>query len=402
MDSERKAVRRITRPAGRGLIAVVRAAYVTTYDSSDLRAWSGLGYYVSRCLELAGITVERIGPLPRRIHALSRARHLEAKVQRRRYPLDRDPDITRAYSAEVQRRLTSMSSDVVFSPGTIPIAHLQGRHPTAFWADATFGGMVDLYSEYGRGRLSRRAIRVGCELDTRALDRAAVALYASEWAARTAIEYHSADPERVKVVPFGANMPIENGREEVAELVSARPHHRCRLLFVGVDWARKGGDLAVEVARVLNEQGLPTELHVVGSSPANQDFRPWLRRHAFVDKTTEEGSRLLRRLYAGAHFLIHPARAECFGVVFSEAAAHAVVALATRVGGIPTAVRDGQTGALFDISASAEDYAEYIQSLFADRAGYEEKALAAFDDYERRLSWEASAQAVREELDRIV
>ena len=382
----------------------MRAAYVTTYDSADVRAWSGLGYYISRCLELAGIVVERVGPLPRRIHQLSRLRQLEAKLQRRGYPLDRDPDVTRAYAAEVERRLTSVSLDVVFSPGTIPIAYLQGRHPTAFWADATFGGMLDLYREYGRGRLSRRAIRVGSELDARALDRAAVALYASEWAAWSAIEYHGADPERVKVVPFGANMPVDHGRDEVGRLVSARPHDRCRLLFVGVDWIRKGGDLAVEVTRALNEQGLPTELHVVGSSPTetDHDAQPWLHRHGFVDKTTEDGSRLLRRLYSGAHFLIHPARAECFGVVFSEAAAHGVVPLATRVGGIPTAVRDGETGALFDVSASADDYADYIQRLLADRAGYERRALAAFDDYKRRLSWEAAAEAVGKHLGRLV
>jgi glycosyltransferase involved in cell wall biosynthesis len=381
----------------------VKAAYVSTYDSSDIGAWSGLGYHVARCLELAGIQLDRIGPLPRRIHPLSRARQLEAKLQRQGYPLDRDPLVTRAYSAEVERRLGSIQCDLVFSPGTIPIAHLQGRQPTAFWADATFGGMLEFSREYGRRytRLSRRAIRVGSDLDTRALDRAAVAFYASDWAARSAIEYHDADPDRVKVVPFGANMPIEHGRDEVARLVSGRPRDRCHLLFVGVDWVRKGGDLAVEVARVLNAQGVPTELHVVGASPSDNRSPPWLHRHGFVDKSTEAGRTLLRHLYRSAHFLIHPARAECFGVVFSEAAAHGVVPLATRVGGIPTAVRHGETGALFDLSASADDYADYVLRLFADSGAYEQTALAAFGDYERRLSWEAAAAAVREHLGRL-
>jgi glycosyltransferase involved in cell wall biosynthesis len=294
-----------------------------------------------------------------------------------------------------------LEHDLVFSPGTIPIAYFRGEHPTAFWADATFGGMLEFHREYAHARLSRRAIRAGSELDTRALDRAAVALYASDWAARSAIEYHGADPERVKVVPFGANMPVEHGRDEVAQFISARPLDRCRLLFVGVDWFRKGGGLALEVARALNEQGLPTELHVVGSSPAEHDSPSWLHRHGFVDKSTEEGSKLLRRLYSSAHFLIHPARAECFGVVFSEAAAHGVVSLASRVGGIPTAVRHAETGALFDVSASADEYADYIWRLLANRGGYERTALAAFDDYERRLSWRAAAEAVREHIGRI-
>jgi glycosyltransferase involved in cell wall biosynthesis len=381
----------------------VKAVYVTTYDPANVRAWSGLGYHISLCLELAGVEVTRVGPIARRVPLRARVHQLSAKLVRRSYALDRDPRVARRYAAELERRAASFDHDLVFSPGTIPLAFVRGGRPTAFWADATFGGMLEFYGAYagGHGRLSRRAIRAGIELDARALDRAAVALYASDWAAASAIEYHGADPERVKVVPFGANMPVEHGLAEVSRLVSARPLDQCRLLFVGVDWVRKGGDLAVKVAQVLNEQGLPTELHVVGSSPNQHDSPPWLHRHGFVDKSTEEGSKLLRRLYSSAHFLIHPAKAECFGVVFSEAAAHGVVSLASRVGGIPTAVRDAETGALFDVSASADEYADYISGLLADRSGYERTALAAFDDYEQRLSWKAAAKAVREHLGRI-
>jgi glycosyltransferase involved in cell wall biosynthesis len=378
----------------------VRAAYVTTYDSSDVRAWSGLGYYISRCLEFAGIAVERIGPLPRRIHPLARAYQLEAKLRKRGYPLDRDPHVTRAYSAEVERRLESMSCDVVFSPGTIPIAYLHNDRPLAFWADATFAAMLQFYPDFGS--LSKRAIRVGSDLDRRALEVASVAFYASDWAARSAVEDLGADPAKVEVMPFGANMPITHVRDDVVEIVRRRPTESCRLLFVGVDWVRKRGKRAVEVASVLNERGLPTELHVVGSAPdPGDDLPPWVHLHGFVDKSTEEGWKLLSRLYSGAHFLIHPARAECFGVVFSEAAAHGVVCLASRVGGIPTAINHGVTGTLFDVSAPADDYANHICQLLADGRRYEQMALAAFDDYEHRLSWRAAAKAVREHLGRI-
>jgi glycosyltransferase involved in cell wall biosynthesis len=382
---------------------VVKAVYATTYNSADPRAWSGLGYHISACLELAGLSIKRIGPLARRVPLRVRSHQLMAKLAGRSYALDRDPEVARRYSAELERQAASVEHDLVFSPGTIPIAYLGDERPAAFWADATFGGMLEFYEEYVRGdaSLSRRAIRNGTQLDTRALDRAAVALYASDWAARSAIEYHGADPERVKVVPFGANMPVEHGRDEVVRFVASRPLDRCRLLFVGLDWARKGADRALEVARALNDQGLPTELHVVGSSPAESDSSPWLHCHGFVDKSTEEGWKLLRALYSSAHFLIHPARAECFGVVFSEAAAHGVVSLATRVGGIPTAVRHGETGALFDVSASPDEYVECIFRLLADDGGYEQMALAAFDDYQRRLSWEAAAKAVREHLGRV-
>ena len=49
-------------------------------------------------------------------------------------------------------------------------------------------------------------------------------------------------------------------------MIEARPNDRCRLLFVGIGWERKGGDVAVEVARLLNDRGLPTELTMLGQS----------------------------------------------------------------------------------------------------------------------------------------
>lgn len=373
----------------------MKAAYVTTYDSTDVRAWSGLGYYISRCLELSGIALERIGPLEQRVPPLARMRQLQARLRRRTYSLDRDPSVAKDYSDQVTRRLEGMRLDLVFSPGTIPIARLNSARPLAFWADATFAAMLRLYPDYGS--LSRRAVRNGMELDTRALARASVAFYASEWAARSAIEDHGADPAKVEVLPFGANMPIRHDREAVAALVDRRASDTCRLLFVGVDWARKGGERAVGIARTLNERGLPTELHIVGSRPP-VELPPWAHVHGFVDKSTESGAAALRRLYESAHVLVHPASAECFGVVFCEAAAHGVLSAASRVGGIPSAVRDGVTGALFDPAAPAEEYADYIWRLLEDRRRYQAMAVEAFDEYQRVLSWDAQATRLRARL----
>ena len=369
----------------------MRVAYVTTYESSDPRAWSGLGYHIGRCLELAGLTLERIGPLPRRASALARARQLEAKLQGRRYPLDRDPTVARTYSKRVARKLEATQCDLVFSPGTIPIAHLKSPQPVAFWADATFAAMLRFYPDFRS--LSKRAVKWGMDLEARALTRAGVAFYASEWAARSALDDYGADPAKVEVRPFGANMRIDHDRASVVDLVRARAQGSCRLLFVGVDWHRKGGDRAVEIAGVLNERGLPTELHVVGCTPPGE-LPAWVRTHGFVDTRSESGEAFLRRQYEQAHLLVHPATAECFGVVFCEAAAHGVLSAASRVGGIPSAVRDGVTGALFEPTASAEEYAEYVWTVLGDRSRYEAMALRAFDEYERALSWDAQAEHV--------
>ncbi len=106
----------------------------------------------------------------------------------------------------------------------------------------------------------------------------------------------------------------------------------------------------------------------------------------------------MRRLYQDSHFLIHPASAEAFGVVFCEAAAHGVVSIASNVGGIPSAVRAGVTGILCDPAAPGEAYADEVWRLMQDRNGYEAMAVGAFEEYKHNLSWEAQAVRVKARL----
>ncbi|MGK7892313.1 MAG: group 1 glycosyl transferase, partial [Xenococcus sp. (in: cyanobacteria)] len=41
----------------------MKLAYVTTYDPSNLRAWSGLGYYILKALQNSGFETTNIGNL---------------------------------------------------------------------------------------------------------------------------------------------------------------------------------------------------------------------------------------------------------------------------------------------------------------------------------------------------
>jgi glycosyltransferase involved in cell wall biosynthesis len=123
-------------------------------------------------------------------------------------------------------------------------------------------------------------------------------------------------------------------------------------LYAGRLVAYKRPDLAVDAATKL---GVP--LVVAGSGPE----LPRLRSIAgptvqFVaDPTREE----LRRLYRRARALVFPG-IEDFGMVLVEAQACGTPVIALRRGGAEEAVRDGQTGSLYD-----ESLAETIRSFDA-------------------------------------
>jgi glycosyltransferase involved in cell wall biosynthesis len=340
-----------------------------------------------------------VSPLRHRWAPLLRGRKLLTRLLlRKEYQRDRQPLVLEHYARQIEQRLRTEDVDVVFSPSTIPIARLRSSEPIVFWTDAVFAGLVDYYPDFSN--LSRSSRAAGDRMERAALERAALAVYSSEWAAEMAVDYYGADPAKVEVVPFGANLERALPPDDVASVVEARPADRCELLFVGVGWLRKGGDVAVEVARRLNRAGLETRLTVIGSDPP--EATAFVRPLGFVSKASPEGRSLLERLLCEAHFLILPTRADCTPMVLAEANAFAVPTLTARTGGIPTIVTDGRNGFAFPPEAEAQDYCDRILELLAERARYRALALTAYEEYATRLNWETAGSRVTGLLDRVV
>ena len=377
----------------------MKLAFISQDSSLDVGSWSGIPYHMGRSLEDADHQIVHISPLREKwTYALKAKKAFFSAVTGREYLRDREPLVLESYARQVIERLTD-DVDVVFSPSTIPIARLRCEQPIVFWTDAAFAGMVDFYPSFSR--LTAESRSAGDAMERSALERCALAIYSSAWAAETAVSYYGADPGKVKVVPFGANVEESPSPESIESIIDSRPTDRCHLLFNGVDWWRKGGDVAVAVARELNERGLETKLTVVGVPAGTAPALPFVRELGFVNKESSSGRRLIENVLTEAHFLILPSRAETFGIVLCEANAFGVPCLTTNVGGIPTIVRDDVNGHTFDRDAGAERYCTYLLDVFADSDRYRRLALASFHEYTSRLNWTTAANTVKVLLDEI-
>jgi hypothetical protein len=81
------------------------------------------------------------------------------------------------YADQISKKVSNLNVDIVFSPGTIPIAFLECNKPIVFWTDASFGGMIDFYPRFCN--LCKKSFRDGHFMEASALKRAKLAIYSS-------------------------------------------------------------------------------------------------------------------------------------------------------------------------------------------------------------------------------
>jgi glycosyltransferase involved in cell wall biosynthesis len=297
-----------------------------------------------------------------------------------------------------EQRLASRHFDLIFSPaGSTEIAHLKTHLPIVYSSDATVRLMQNYYPQFSHLLTSSR--RHANHIEQLAIEKATLVLYPSLWAAQSAVVHYHADGKKVHVVPFGANLDEPPPREAV---LNRPPSKRCRLLFVGVDWQRKGGDVAFETLLSLEQRGIPTELIVVGCDPPKNRAHNNLRIVPFLNKNNSHDRTLLQKLYLEADFFLLPTREECYGIAFCEASAFGLPVIAPDTGGVTGVVRSGENGFLLPLTATASDYSDIIQHLFSDRQRYLELRRRARANYEERLNWDAWGTTVRILLEKLL
>lgn len=383
----------------------MKVCYLTIGASDDLREWSGIPHFMSQAFANCGEELVRIQNLRGARSIYLRCRDLyRQKLLHENYSTFRHRYRLRLYSRQVERLLVSLKPDVIVCPSTLPVAYLNTDLPIVVWTDSTFRGLLDFYTGYFG--MSRQAIAEGDAAEREALQRCTLALYASEWAARSAIADHGADAGKVHVVPMGANLENEVTESEVLQNIASRTAGCCRLLLVGVEWERKGCAVAVDVVKELNRRGLPSLLTIVGCQPPSGFALPeFVRIAGFIDKRTPAGMERLQKQFAESHFFILPSRAECFGIVFAEASANGVPVLASDAGGIPSAIRQGANGYLVPLQSGSEEVAGYcdrIVEIIGSPEAYRQLAESAYAEYRNRLNWRVAAgtamQLIRERI----
>lgn len=209
---------------------------------------------------------------------------------------------------------------------------LMRRVPTVISLDATPLNYDAVGAAYGHQQSSDTVEGFKRWLNRRSLHAASALITWCDWARRSLIDDYGVDSARITVIPPGVDLdqwPKPRSKDTMTP---------ARILFVGADLARKGGETLLHAFdSSLQER---CELHLVTKSAVEP--RPGV--HVYRD--VSPNSDLLKRLYATADLFVLPTLADCFPLVIQEAMAAGLPVIATDVGAIREAVCDGQTGFL--------------------------------------------------------
>ncbi len=370
--------------SGRLKIGFLTSLFVENTPHTSFRIANS---YMIQALEKHCGNVSYIGPIQMRgLMSVDRVlRKVTKLVLKKNFMLYHTFFTARRYTKLLTKHLTHKNFDIIFTPlGWTEIALLKTNIPIVLLEDANVASLKGYYPEFTN--LLPKAYDEANTLEKLALTKASLVLYPAQWAAHIAIENYQINSEKIKVLPWGANITTPP-TTEVA--LKRQRSDRCQLLFVGVDWHRKGGAIAFETLLKLEEKGIKAHLIVCGCVPPREFSHERMTVVPYLSRQNAEQSKELEKLYETSDFFFLPTRKECYGFVFCEASSFGLPSIATNTGGVSGAVVDGENGALLSLEAGADEYAELIAQIYRDDRRYAalvQSTRAAFDN---RLNWDA-------------
>ena len=222
-------------------------------------------------------------------------------------------------------------------------------------------------SHFPRSRHARRM--------RRAMEAAARCLFVSRFLLETGVRF-GAPAERSEVFYLGIPVP-----ERAAAPAAPGP---LRVVANGRFVPVKGHDLLLRAFASIVRGGVDARLVLVGEGPLEAQLRSMCSESGLADRVEFLGTMQnehVYRLLARQHLFVHAARVtsrgehEGLGLAVQEAMAAGLPVVATRSGGVPESVVDGETGRLVPVDDEAALTAA-IAALAADPASRESMGRA--------------------------
>lgn len=369
----------------------IKVGFIGWYSPEDKKALSGTPHKMSDLLKSIGCEVIWI-KMEKSMNYLLYQKLMGAigKISTKRL------DCTHSViGAMLQSKTINMSAvqqcDVLFAPFCSEALYsLRTDKPIIYLSDATFNIMVDYYFK----GLSAYAIKQGNKVEQRAMDRSKAIIVSSQWAANSAINDYHQNPSKVHIVEFGANLDDKDIIEKTFDY-----NGHLHILFLGVDWKRKGGQIAVDACKWLNENGVLATLHIVGIKELDESIKklPYVDYVGFLNKNHPEQYNRLVAIIKQCHCMLLPTLAECSAIAFCESSANGLPVFSHLTGGVGNYVYNGINGYLLPLGSTGVDFGTKIKECL-ESGELKNMSKTAKNVYKEKLNWNVWANKVEKIL----
>ena len=211
------------------------------------------------------------------------------------------------------------------------------------------------------------------------------------------INLYGSSPDKVSVIPPGVDLDFfrPKDKEKARRELDLEEYKRV-LLFAGRLQPFKGLDLLLHAMTNLPNHGI-TRLLVVGGNAGKGDelakMNSLVKELGISNMVGFVGAvehKNMSKFYNAADICVIPSYHESFGMVALEALASGTPVVASRVGGLATIVKDGETGYLFE-ERSPETLATYLCLLMSENEIRNSMAKAARQSV-MKYNWSSTAR----------
>jgi glycosyltransferase involved in cell wall biosynthesis len=367
---------------------IKKILYISRLDPRDLKSWSGLNYFILRCLEKKKFKITVIGKLSNRIRLFYIPKRYFFSKFNIKFSIDRPISVAKDFACQINKKIKNLKYDAIVTSDSNTISFLNTKKPIFLWTDLTFSTYYKHY--FSNLKIHQDTLSHGNFCQKRALKNSYKIILTSKWAVNEAVKKYSIPKKSFHVLPFGANLIYPPKKTFVIKNILKKKFDICNLITIGVDWNRKGIEKSINLTKLMNEKGQKTKLYIIGAKkPNNLRSTEDIIFINFLNKNSIKDNKIFSEYLINSHFHILFTKAEGCGVVFAEASAFGVFSITHDLGGIPGMVSNGINGRRFNPQNDDLDkISNYIINIFNDKKKFIKKSLLSRNEYDKKLNWD--------------
>lgn len=368
-----------------------KIAYLSADDPKNKKIWSGTHYSIYKALS-SFADVDILGPYKPSIK-LFIARlinQFSLKLLNKRYSYRHSIFISKGYAGYFNERLKEKNYDYIIAPAaSCELGFIKTNIPIIYISDGTFAGCLNYHDSLKN--LTENSIKEGNFIEQQAIQKSEHVIVSSEWARSSVIKDYHTDASKINIIPFGANFDRLPKKDELAFSAPAE----WKILFVGVYWENKGGEIAYNAFKLLLEKGYNVSLTILGCIPPSEFDQTKMKVVPFIDKNDPQGQEQMNEIYKQHHFLILPTRFDCTPIVINEASAYGMPCIVANTGGVAGHLKENKNGFLIDYNDKGKGYSEKISYLIDHPKEYINLREETRKLYDELLNWNNWADQLR-------